>query len=73
MDFNCDPWIPLINFLDEEVHIMQQEVALAYLAFQRLKGKSLKTHVNFKTQANSRSIHVHTSGSFHVGEVPEVM
>lgn len=33
MGFNCDPWTPLSNFLDEETRAMQQEVALAHLTF----------------------------------------
>lgn len=33
MGFNCDPWTPLSNFLDEETRRMQQEVALSHLEF----------------------------------------
>lgn len=33
MGFNCDPWTPLSNFLDEDVRRMQQEIALGHLEF----------------------------------------
>ena len=33
MGFNCDPWTPLSNFLDEDTRTAQQEIALAHLAF----------------------------------------
>ena len=33
MGFNCDPWTPLSNFLDEEVRRIQQEIALDHLDF----------------------------------------
>ena len=33
MGFNCDPWTPLSNFLDEDVRKMQQDIALDHLEF----------------------------------------
>ena len=35
MGFNCDPWTPLSNFLDEDTRRVQQEIALDHLDFVR--------------------------------------
>ena len=33
MGFNCDPWTPLSNFLDEDTKRVQQGIALDHLDF----------------------------------------